>query len=72
MTEPVWLTTAEAAARLRKSPGAFKTFLWRERKTGNRRALRLKTSHIGGVNLYRATDIDALVEPNRARLKAAS
>lgn len=72
MTESPWLTTAEAAARLRKSPGAFRTFLCRERKKGNKYAINLKTSHVGGLNLYKASDVDQLVGRGRARLEQAS
>lgn len=56
-----WLTTEAAAHRLGKTPNAFRIFKSRY----NRRVppkQRLRTYCIGGMNLFKVTDIDRLVQ----------
>lgn len=59
-TPSPWCTTEEAASRLRKTPGAFHTWRWRNKNNPRR----LKAYRVDGRKLFKVTDVDRLVQPD--------
>lgn len=58
-----WLTTEAAANRLGKTPNAFRIFKSRHnRRFAGSPKKQLRTYRIGGINLFKVTDIDRLVQ----------
>ncbi len=70
MSASPYLTAAEAAAFVRKTPQAFYAFLYRRRKAGRP----VRTRRIGRMLLFRQADLEAEmpVEQARGQLRKAS
>lgn len=62
MTSP-YLTTAEAAEYLGKTPGAFRTFLHRRRRSG----WPVRTHRLGRLLKFKSADLDAALSVEETR-----